>query len=288
MNLVSVTALPFGVLLLAFDQLPSLTGDAADPSKWSITGPTSIDVTDVFVTGNNTVVVRSTHPLLLGGSYTLLIAAGIVGGGVNPFLGSFSQNFTGTGDICTVVNVIPIDARTIQVVFDGAPDNSVYDLNNYLISGGLSILSIERVSEIVFNFITTHQLIGGSYTIQSPGVSAGEPFFPVVPPQPPKPFYYGLATDTGTYDAAFITSLPFTLNAQTYENTVEYRFPDSVKMAFYAVPAGTGTVSNVFDTTTWLSWPFSRVATAVDVSGTLYDLYRFDYAPRQSFTVHWF
>ncbi len=285
----SLTALPGGVLLLTLQDnlIPSLTGDAATASKWTITGPTSETVNAVYVS-DRTLVLRTTHPTQLAGSYTLNVPNGVVGGGSAAYRGPFALGFTGPGDTLTILQANAIEAYKLQIVLNAPPSTTVYNPANYVMTGGISVVSVAKSTDLVYVLTTSHQLIGSSYSITCPGVVAGEPYFTQGLPDPAKPGYFGIVTDTGVYNSAFITGLPSSTNIATYAGTFEFMGANGVKKAFYAFPSAYGTPSLIVESTSWLEFPFTRVAQNVAVSGVNYDVWRSDFAPTQSSVTRWF
>jgi hypothetical protein len=285
-----VASLPGGVLMFSLDDpalTPVLTGPAAVVANWSITGPTSATVDDVYISDKK-VVLRTTHPLQHGGSYALHVPLGLASNTGVAYNGPFVLTFTASGDVLTILTATVIDARVLQVMFNAPADASALDPTNYTLSGGLSFVSVEKVTDIVYRLTTSHQLIGSSYDVDCPGVIAGEPYYPVTPPLVPSYVYYGVAAVPGAYDSAFIAGLATQLSSKTLANTIEFPAAGAGEFAFYAFPQGYGTPQAAVDTTSWLAYPFDLVASAVMVSGVPYNIYKSSYSPTQPFVTRWY
>lgn len=286
----TLTPLPGGVLLITLNNgtTPALSGDAALPAKWTVTGPTTVTVTDVYVSGTE-LVIRSTHPLQAGGVYTIGIPFGL-SSQASPFIGPFSVAFTAFGDTLDIVSVASVDARIIEVVFNAAADSSALVAANYVLSGPNSptIAAIAKVTDSVYRLTSSHQLISDVYTLTAPGVMASAAAPVNTPINPLGASYFGMATDTGVYNAAFIQALPSSAQLTTYNTSVEFNGADGAKRAFYTFPSQYGAPGAVYDVTSGFQFPFTRVASQVLVGAVYYDVYRSDYVPTQSFVTRWY
>lgn len=171
-----VVVQPGGVLTLNFTQTPSavtpfLTGNSMVAANWLIAGPTAISVVAVAVVGL-TVQLTTTHPFQIGGTYQLTIPSGIMNVDLDlSFAGPFTPTFLGAGDTCNIILAVAVDARLLQVTFDKAPGASALVAANYTVDHGLQILGAAKQSDFVYLLTTSHQLIGTTYTVTSPGVT---------------------------------------------------------------------------------------------------------------------
>lgn len=104
--------------------------------------------------------------------------------------------------------------------------------------------------------------------------------------------YYDVATDPGTYNAAFITGLASSFLDSSLATTLTWGSGGGTQFGFYAFPHGYGAPSSVVDVATNLNFPVTLVASSVSVTNAFgvvitYDLYRSTFPLAQSFTTRW-
>lgn len=156
------TTISIKQISLNFSDAPSLVGDALSLSKWSISGVNSVSILSISISTNSIILITS--EMSNGGSYLLNIPQYITSTG-GPWVGPYSQTFTGVGATPVIVYSKVIDARHLEICFS-EPVNKYDALNiaNYSISG-LVVVGVEQISDSIFRIQTSHQTVGTSYSI---------------------------------------------------------------------------------------------------------------------------
>lgn len=156
-------------LTLGFASAASLlSGPAAVPSNWTVTGGgAAVTVTAVALSSGN--VVLTTTNQTGGASYTLNLPVGVMSFG-SGFLGPFEEAFTGVSSAPTIVISRAVDARTVDIVFLQPPDILADALNpaKYSVDLGLAVTAVQQMTATWFRLTTTHQTTGTNYTVTYP------------------------------------------------------------------------------------------------------------------------
>jgi hypothetical protein len=165
----SVTAALYTITVNMTDTV-ILTGDALQPSKWVIAGNYPMTVSNVSYGGS--IITLTTTEGTQGASYNLLVPQGIVkSGNGTPCIGPFTFPFTGAGSVPTLLLASPIDARTLDIFFSEAVlETEAIIAGNYVISGGLSVTSSQKISDSIYRLTTTRQIPSVSYTITASNI----------------------------------------------------------------------------------------------------------------------
>lgn len=162
------------LLTIQFSSKVSLTGDSADISNWVITpdfgvGPVTINSINVV----NDIITITTSEHQTGG-YTLFYPQGIVDFYTNdPFVGPFSQAYSGAGNAPYLTMVRGVDARAIDVVFSEAVlETDALNPANYVIIGPGSVVatSVEKQTDQAYRINTTVQDKLFVYTLQASNI----------------------------------------------------------------------------------------------------------------------
>lgn len=154
---------------LTYSLPPYISGDAAVPANWIITGSgVPVTVTSVTTSGND--IVLGVTEQTQGASYQVTMPAGISGiSGVSyiALSGSFVANFTGTGIAPTILIAFPEnDAYKVDVIFSEAVvDTEALVAANYSINNGLQVYSVDKLSDSSYRLHTSQQTAGVVYTL---------------------------------------------------------------------------------------------------------------------------
>jgi hypothetical protein len=284
----AVTSYPGGLLVVSFQGgvTPVLTGPAADASNWGVTGSSTVTVRDVLVDGK-VVVVLVSHPLEAAGLYSLSIPLGLADTLTDPYQGPFDVSFTAVGDGVAILQASSIDARTIQVLFDAKPTATALDPLSYTVSDGLTVASVSRVTDVVYLLTTSHQLMGGSYTIECPGVVADDATA-TASSTGTEQVYWGLSSETGPSLPVDLLSTMTARVSSSAANTISYGVSGGgTQYIYYAVPTSLGSINAAYDASTQLPFVFELVDAAYVSGDTTYRVYRSTFTTTESFVVRW-
>lgn len=162
-------------ILITFSEAVILLGDGLDTTRWIIVsdGGQHVIVNSIQVAGATVTLI--TNEMANGTNYTLTIPnmgvySAITG---NPLTGPFEHPFVGVGSPPTILIIVVIDARTIEVVYD-EPVN-MYDAlneNNYVITGigGLTVIDVEKMGSTIYRLTTSHQMVGTNYLVTASNI----------------------------------------------------------------------------------------------------------------------
>lgn len=140
-----------------------LTGPSAVAGNWSITDGVTLAVLAVNIVGS-TLVLTTGHQLA-GHPYTLTIPSGMLSNG-NGFLGPYTLGFTGVATVPTLLFARSVDEFFVDATFDFAPDPATaLDTSHWSLTGGLTVVTVTKVTDTTYRVQTTAQAPGTSYTI---------------------------------------------------------------------------------------------------------------------------
>jgi hypothetical protein len=157
------------VLGLVFSDNVQLIGPAANLSNWVITvvGGVAVSVTGVTASGPN--VTINTTPHTSGAAYTLTVPVGVVSTtNGSSYLAPTANAYTGNGAGPGISSASPMDARTLQIVFNEPV--LVGDATNpasYTITPTLQVLGATFQTSTSYVLTTSRQTPGTTYTIVS-------------------------------------------------------------------------------------------------------------------------
>lgn len=162
-------------LVLTFSVNIALTGNALDPTNWSITpgsGSSPVTVNSLSVAGATLTINTTEHTN--GTPYTLVFPQGVVStSSAAPFIGPFTQAYTGVGVLPTLQAVQSIDARSVEAVFNEAvvPADALNPAN-WAITGDsvVAVVSVAQMTAASFRLSTTAHEPSSNYTLTASNI----------------------------------------------------------------------------------------------------------------------
>jgi len=161
-----------GLLTLNFTAPITVSGDALDQTKYSISTTGAAAVSIASLTVNSSSIVLGTTEQETDGVYSLSLPAGIVSAdGSGAYAGSYSFTFIGSGVAPTFVNGTWLNSTHIRVAFSESVNTTdATDPTNYSISPALTILSIFKETDQVYILVTEEMDPATTYVVSAAGV----------------------------------------------------------------------------------------------------------------------
>ncbi len=145
-----------------------LSGPALESANWYVTldGPGREVAVGSIAVVSSTVVRVFVTPQTLDATYTLrLPQLGITSASFGIFTGLYSLDFLGVPTVVSVQMVKTIDARTVDVIFAIAVDETTAsDPLNYSVSNGLEVTAARKLTDHWYRLTTTRQTNDVVYT----------------------------------------------------------------------------------------------------------------------------
>lgn len=150
----------------------TISGNAANPAKYIIERVGSgldVTVTNVAQVGLN--LVLSTSNQTGACAYILhMPTSGYAGVSSDPYAGAFDWNFNGVVTDVAVLILRAVNARTLDVIFQGDPDLvQAVIASNYTIPG-LTVSKAEFVTQRQYRLTTSKQVPGQLYTLTTQNI----------------------------------------------------------------------------------------------------------------------
>lgn len=174
-TLESVTAYEDRLELL-FDNVLHISGDAANPTKYTVTpidNGYSSTVTAVAISDTNArTLVLSITRQTNEKNYTLTLPSfGIQSIELYPFYGPFDKSYTAVGVGPGIQIVRTVDARTIDVIFNTQVNPSeALDPNNYTVTPTIKVKSVKYITDYWYQLTTERQIVDQAYTVEIDGI----------------------------------------------------------------------------------------------------------------------
>lgn len=160
-------------ITLVFSNNVAVSGPALEPAQWIITSLGSgVAGTVMAVQPSSAQIILTTNELTNGQSYKLTIPQqGLIDTSNNEFDGNYNPTFNAVGVTPSVVMARSIDARSIDVYFSEAVNETdALTASKYSIDNGLSVVSVSKITDLVYRLTTTKQTIGATYNVTASGI----------------------------------------------------------------------------------------------------------------------
>ncbi len=154
-------------LICTFSAELVVSGPGLDPTKYSFTGPTTVNAISISVEPPGHLLRINITEQQTGGDYTVTLPTqGIMDTNGNLINGPFTSHFTGIG-IPTVVQIAKgVDERTLDIVFSEAVMQVDAEIPaNYSITPPLAVLSAHRITDFNYRLRTGPQVINQLYQV---------------------------------------------------------------------------------------------------------------------------
>lgn len=152
--------------------LQAITGPAADPTKYPITGPGTVQASAVSIQTPGNLLRVDTTEQQTGGTYQITLPTqGLMDVNGNVINGPFTWTFSGIGVPVVVQIAKSIDERTLEIVFSKPVLQADAIIpSKYTVTPTLSILSVARITDQVYRLTTGPQTINQDYVVDASGI----------------------------------------------------------------------------------------------------------------------
>ena len=161
-------------LTIVFDSPITLAAPSSDASLWRITkiGGAVLPVTHLAFDGTSTVTL-TTAEHVTGDTYTLTVPSGVIAKAAPhvAYPGPYLVNYTGVGVSPTVLLALAMSYRSVRVTFDEAViESEALNKSNYMITGGVYITGVTKISDTIYELSTSPMVGGTSYTVTASNI----------------------------------------------------------------------------------------------------------------------
>lgn len=148
--------------------ITQITGPAAAASQYTIapTGAGSpITILSASIVGGG--VRLTTTEFTNGAQYKVTLPwAGFSDGANDPFQGPFEALFNGVGNSPSVVMARTVDARLMEVIYsEPVLEAEALNAANYAINNGLVVVSVAKISDVIYRLTTSRQVRDQAYAV---------------------------------------------------------------------------------------------------------------------------